>query len=150
MTDPTGDLEQRVAALEREVARLSGELDRTGQDAAAARLLATGADRDVSDVRSQLRAQRQLLQALRDTQVEQGRRLDQLEGRMAAVELRLTALEDRVAGMDARLTGRMDGLASRMDGLEAEMRDGFAEMRNGFAEMRNGMAHIVTLLERDE
>ena len=142
MTDPTGDLEQRVAALEREVARLQDELDHTRQDAAAARVLATGADRDVSDVRSQLRAQRQLLQALRDTQIEHGRRLDQLERRMTAVELRLTALEDRIAGMDARLTGRMDGLAGRMDGLEAEMRDGFAEMRAG-------MAHIVTLLERD-
>jgi uncharacterized protein YceH (UPF0502 family) len=142
MTDPTGDLEQRVSALEREVARLSGELDHTRQGAAAARVLAIGADRDVSDVRSHLRAQRQLLQALRDTQVERGARLDRLETRMDRLETRMTALEDRVTGLDARLTGRMDA-------LEAEMRAGFVGMREGFAKIHAGMGHIVTLLERD-
>ena len=45
---------------------------------------ATGADRDVSDVRSQLRAQRQLLQALRDTQVEQAERLARMGGRSSS------------------------------------------------------------------
>jgi len=141
MADPD-DVERRVSALEQEVLRIQGELDRARQDAEAARVLATGADRDVSDVRSQLRAQRGLLQALRDTQVEHGRRLDQLERRMTAVELRLNALDDRIAGMDARLTGRMDGLDRRIDSLETEM-------RAGFAKMSAGMAHIVTLLERD-
>ena len=134
MTDP-GDLERRVSALEQDVTRLQGELDRARENTEAARTLAGGADRDVSDVRSQLRAQRGLLQTLRDTQVEQGDRLDRLERRMTAVELRLTALEDRVAGMDARLTGRIDSLE--------------AEMRAGFAKVHAGMAHIVTLLERD-
>ena len=134
MTDP-GDVERRISALEAEVSRIQGELDRARQDAAAARVLATGADRDVSDVRSQLRAQRGLLQALRDTQVEHGDRLDRLERRMTAVELRLGALEDRIAGMDARLTGRIDSLETGM--------------RAGFAKMSVGMAHIVTLLERD-
>jgi chromosome segregation ATPase len=141
MSEP-GDLERRVTALEQEVARLQGELDQARGDAAAARVLATGADRDVSDVRSQLRTQRGLLQALRDTQVEHGSRLEQLERRMAALELRISALEDRLAGMDARLTGRMDRLSSRMDSLETEM-------RGGFAKTHVGMAHIVTLLERD-
>lgn len=134
MSEP-GDLERRVTALEQEVTRLRGEPDQARGDAAAARVLATGADRDVSDIRSQLRAQRQLLQALRDTQVEHGRRLDQLERRMDALELRMNALEDRLAGMDARRTTRMDSLET--------------EMRRGFAEMPVGTAHIVTLLERD-
>jgi chromosome segregation ATPase len=141
MTDP-GDLERRVSALEQEVTRLQGELDQAREDTEAARVLAGGADRDVSDVRSQLRAQRGLLQALRHTQVEQSDRLDRLERRMTAVELRLTALEDRLAGMDARLTGRMDELSGRIDSLESEM-------RQGFAKLGAGMTHIVTLLERD-
>jgi len=134
MTDP-GDLERRVSALEQDVTRIQGELDRAREDTEAARTLAGGADRDVSEVRSQLRAQRGLLQALRDTQVEHGDRLDRLERRMTAVELRLGALEDRIAGMDARLTGRIDSLET--------------EMREGFAKTSAGMAHIVTLLERD-
>ena len=94
-------------------------------------MLASGADRDVSDVRSQLRAQRGLLQTLRDTQVEQGDRLDRLERRMTAVELRMNALEDRIAGMDARLTGRIDELDARPSGRlmrSAEMRAGLAKI----------------------
>ena len=117
MTDP-GDLERRVSALEQEISRIQGELDRAREDTAAARVLASGADRDVSDVRSQLRAQRGLLQTLRDTQVEQGDRLDRLERRMTAVELRMNALEDRIAGMDARLTGRIDELDARLTGRQ--------------------------------
>jgi chromosome segregation ATPase len=145
MTDP-GDLERRVSALEQDVTRLQGELDRARENTEAARTLAGGADRDVSDVRSQLRAQRGLLQALRDTQVEHGDRLDRLERRMTAVELRLTALEDRVAGMDARLTGRIDSLDTRLTGRLDSLE---SEMRAGFAKVHAGMAHIVTLLERD-
>jgi len=145
MTDP-GDVERRISALEAEVSRIQDELDRARQDAAAARVLATGADRDVSDVRSRLRAQRGLLQALLDTQVEHGDRLDRLERRMAAVELRLGALEDRIAGMDGRLTGRLDELDDRLTGRIDSLE---TEMRAGFAKMSAGMAHIVTLLERD-
>ena len=129
MTDPTGELERRVSALEQQVARLRVDLDRTRGDAEAARTLAGGADRDVSEVRSQLRAQRHLLQSLRETQIEQGERLDRSKPD--------GALEDRVTGLDARLTGRMDALEAR------------AEMREGFAKIHVGMAHIVTLLERD-
>jgi len=51
MTDP-GDLERRVSALEQEVTRIQGELDRAREDTGAACVLADGADRDVSDVRS--------------------------------------------------------------------------------------------------
>jgi hypothetical protein len=40
-------------------------------DAAAARVLAGGADRDVSDVKTLLRAHTQTLNALRETQLEQ-------------------------------------------------------------------------------
>jgi chromosome segregation ATPase len=148
MSDP-GDLERRVAALEQEVARIQGELDQAREDTAAARVLATGADRDVSDVRSQLRAQRGLLQALRDSQIEHGTRLDRLERRMDLLEARMTTLEDRIAGMDARLTGRLDELTERLAGQSGRMDALEAEMRRGFAEMRVGMAHIVTLLERD-
>ena len=147
MPDP-GDLERRVSALEQDVTRIQGELDRAREDTAAARTLAGGADRDVSDVRSQLRVQRTLLQALRDTQVEHGDRLERLERRMTAVELRLTALEDRIAGMDARLTGRLDALTGRVDGLTGRVDALQTEMREGFAKIHAGMTHIVALLER--
>jgi hypothetical protein len=57
------DLEQRVAAMEAELAIVR-------QEAAAARALAAGADRDVADYRSELRAHTRTLGALRETQLE--------------------------------------------------------------------------------
>jgi chromosome segregation ATPase len=57
------DLEQRVAAMEAELAIVR-------QEAAAARALAAGADRDVAEYRAELRSHTRLLTALRETQVE--------------------------------------------------------------------------------
>ena len=74
----SGDLENRVEILEREVARLREQAALAGSDAAAARTLAAGADRDVSEVRAELRAHTTVLNALRETQVEQGQRIDAL------------------------------------------------------------------------
>jgi hypothetical protein len=80
--DPDDDFEARLAILEREVARLREQSilissDATGArvDAAAARVLAAGADRDVSEVRAELRTHIQALNALRETQLEQAREM---------------------------------------------------------------------------
>jgi hypothetical protein len=80
--DPDDDFEARLAILERELARLREQSilissDATGArvDAAAARVLAAGADRDVSEVRAELRAHIQALNALRETQLEQAREM---------------------------------------------------------------------------
>ena len=50
----TGDLESRVTALEEQVRDLTGRVRATEQDAAA-RVLAGAADRDVSEIRGDLR-----------------------------------------------------------------------------------------------
>jgi chromosome segregation ATPase len=64
------NLEERVSSLEQEIKVLRAE-------AAAARALAAGADRDVADYREEMRGQTRLIQALRESQVEQVTRLDQ-------------------------------------------------------------------------
>jgi hypothetical protein len=70
---PSDDnIENRLTLVEREVVRLREESAVTRADAAAARVLATGADHDVSEVRAELRAHTQALNALRETQLEQG------------------------------------------------------------------------------
>ncbi len=66
------DLEQRIRDIERKMARLRTLIDVGAADSSAARLLAAGADGEVSDVRAQLRAHTAVLNALRQTQVEQG------------------------------------------------------------------------------
>jgi hypothetical protein len=49
------DLEARVAALEAQVGELAGRVRASEQDAAAARVLAGGADRDVAEFRAEIR-----------------------------------------------------------------------------------------------
>lgn len=55
MTEPSGNLEARVDALESRVDELTGQLQQAKQDAVAARVLAGGADRDVDQVRGEMR-----------------------------------------------------------------------------------------------
>jgi hypothetical protein len=54
-----GELEPRVSALENEVRELKARVRGSEQDAAAARVLAGAADRDVGDIRGELRDFRQ-------------------------------------------------------------------------------------------
>lgn len=54
-----GELEPRVSALEGEIRDIRARLRMTEQDAAAARILAGAADRDVGEIRSELRDFRQ-------------------------------------------------------------------------------------------
>jgi Mg2+ and Co2+ transporter CorA len=69
------DLEARVTALEEQVRH-------TRQDAAAARVLAGTADRDVSEFKQTLNGHTQVLNALRETQVEHGERIGRLEAKV--------------------------------------------------------------------
>ncbi len=64
------DIDTRVSRLEREVAQLRERVADSTGDAAATRVLASGADRDVSEVRAELRAHVRALDALRETQLE--------------------------------------------------------------------------------
>jgi chromosome segregation ATPase len=144
MPDPDDDFEARLAILEREVARLREQSilissDATGArvDAAAARVLAAGADRDVSEVRAELRAHIQALNALRETQLEQTR-----EMREGFAEMRegFAEMREGFAEMRGDLTETRKDLT--------EMRGDLAEMREGFAQQASGMAQITVLLTK--
>jgi uncharacterized protein involved in exopolysaccharide biosynthesis len=84
-------------------------------------VLAAGADRDVSEVRAELRAHTQALNALRETQVDFSRQLADF-GRQLADH------------------GR------RIDALERKLDEQSREMREGFATLATGMAQITALL----
>jgi hypothetical protein len=92
--DPGDDLADRVTALE--------------QQQRADRRALGSLDRDVSDLQQQRRQDVRLLQSIRDTQIEHGRRLD---------------------GLDRRF----DGLETRFDGLEGRVESGFADMRTSLS-----------------
>ncbi|MHA6617297.1 hypothetical protein [Pseudonocardia sp. DLS-67] len=122
MPDPAeGDLEGRVRELEREVARLKDGVEISRADAAAARVLAGGADRDVSDIKTLLRAHTQTLNALRETQLEE-------HGELTALDDKVTSLGDKSTSLQAQL----DGLRS--------------EVQRGFGMLQTGMAQIIASL----
>jgi hypothetical protein len=87
MAQPS-DLEARVAALEARVGELAGEARAAREDAAAARHLAAANDRDVAEVRAEIRDFRQATAAsfnamrsdLTDLQTEMRTGFTQLRG----------------------------------------------------------------------
>lgn len=104
-----GDLESRVAALEERVRELDGRVRASEQDAAAARVLAGAADRDVSEFRGELRDFRQAtaagFNALREDFVDLGRAFGDLR----------THVEHGFAKVDqgfAEMRGKLDGAAA--------------------------------------
>ncbi len=129
------DIDNRLSSLEQAVAQLRIQQVAIASEAAAARILAAGADHDVSQVRAAYLAQTRLLEALRQTQVEHGQRLDSIDGRLDRVDGRLDRVDGRLDGIDGRLDrvdGRLDSIDGRLDGLQT------------------GMAEILRLLiERD-
>ena len=115
------DIESRLSVVERDVVELRQQLALTSSEAAAARVLAAGADRDVSEVRAELRAHTQALNALRETQVDFARQLAD-HGR------------------------RIDSLDRTVDSLSRKVDQQGREMREGFATLATGMAQITALL----
>ncbi len=72
---PDDDLESRFSRLEHQVSRLR-------EDVASARALAALADRDVAELRTEMRAHHKVLNALRETQLEQGKQIGELRQEM--------------------------------------------------------------------
>jgi outer membrane murein-binding lipoprotein Lpp len=79
------DLTRRVTALEAEVRDLADRVQRSEQDAAAARVLAGGADRDVGEIRAEIRDFRdqnnRVLNVMRTDLTDLASRVDDLSER---------------------------------------------------------------------
>jgi hypothetical protein len=113
------ELEGRVTALEVQMRNVR-------QDAAAARVLAGGADRDVSALAAKVDANTRLLEVLRETQVEDHAAIVDLKGDVAS------------------LKGDVGGLK----GDVADVRRDVAELKVGFVNLARGQEMIVELLRR--
>ena len=97
------DLEARVTHLEHSVADVR-------RDAAAARVLAGAADRDVSEFRQELNAHTKTLNALRETQLEHGQRLDSLEHKVSSgfgqMSLGMAQLTAMLVNIERKIEGK--------------------------------------------
>jgi chromosome segregation ATPase len=115
------DLETRVAALETQVAALAERVRHSEQDAAAARVLAGGADRDVSELRGEIREFR-----------DQNNRV-------------LNAMREDLNATRDDLHSRMDSLEQKMDSGFIEMRGKFDATATGLDQI-TGL--LTTLIEQ--
>ncbi|MEQ0558760.1 hypothetical protein ABJI51_06745 [Amycolatopsis sp. NEAU-NG30] len=78
------DLEARVTVLEE-------QMRHTRQDAAAARVLAGTADRDVSEFKQTLNGHTQVLNAMRETQIEHGQDIQALKTEVGSLRADMTS-----------------------------------------------------------
>ena len=108
---PNDDLELRLTSLEHEVTRLR-------EETAAARALAALADRDVAEFRTELRGHHHVLEALRETQLEQGQKIDE-HGR------------------------KLDEQGRKINEQGREMREGFATLATGMAQITALLTRIA-------
>ena len=130
MSQPTRLLEERVTQLEAEMADV--------------RFLATKADREVSDVQITLRGYTGTLNAIRDDQVEQGKRLARVEKKVDTLGKKVDSVEQRVGGVEQKI----DNVEQRIGGVEQKVDNVEKEMRHGFALLGQGQERITELLTR--
>ena len=134
MTEP-GELNERVTALESSVSELRARVHRAEEDAAAARHLAGGADRDTAELRTEVREFRTEMRAFRDqnNRVLSAMRADVSDLRTDVTDLRtdLTDLREHVdrgfAVADQNflaLRGQLDGVAGFLQMIAARLPDG--------------------------
>jgi outer membrane murein-binding lipoprotein Lpp len=148
------ELEGRVTALEVQMRNVR-------QDAAAARVLAGGADRDVSALAAKVDANTRLLEALRETQVEDHAAIVDLKGDVASLKGDVGGLKGDVGGLKGDVGGLksdVGGLKSDVGGLKgdvgglkgdvADVRRDVAELKVGFVNLARGQEMIVELLRR--
>ena len=112
------NLETRVTALETQVRDLTTRIRRVEQDTTAAHVLAGGVDRDVTEIRAEIRDFRQAMTA------------------------GFNAMREDITGLR---TGFTD-LRTEMNNGFAAVNNGFAEMRGRFDATAAGMEQITNLL----
>lgn len=98
--------------LARRLDRLEHEVEHLRSDQALNRALTAMADRDLADIHAKLDANTRSLNALHQTQVEQGQRLDRVEGRLDEINGSLGGLTTGMHTMETllrRLTDTLDG-----------------------------------------
>jgi archaellum component FlaC len=117
---PPDNLEARVTALETQVNELTERVRASQQDAAAARVLAGAADRDVTEFRGELRDFRQ------------------------ATTASFNAIREDITDLRTHVDNRF----AQVDNRFGQVDNGFIEIRGKLDATAAGQQRIVELLER--
>ncbi len=115
VTNP--EYEHRLSAVEQDLAYLKSRQTIYVNDADVARQMAAATDRDVADFRQVMTGHTRVLNALRETQVEHGRRLDGIDGRLDGVDGKLDGIDGRLDEVD----GKLDGVDRRLAGIDGKL-----------------------------
>jgi chromosome segregation ATPase len=114
------DLETRVAALETRVHELAERVRGSEQDAAAARVLAGGADRDVTEIRAEIREFRdqntRVLNAMREDLTDLRQRMYHVEEKADAGFTEMRGKFDAVAAGQQQIVGLLNTITGQGGG----------------------------------
>ena len=127
---PPDDPDPRLDALEQQVGKLNERVRASEHDAAAARILAGAADRDIHEIRSELRGLRGEVHDLRG----------ELRGEIRDVRGEFRAFRRAT-------TASFNALREDMNDRFNQVDNGFIEMRGKFDATAAGQQRIVELLE---
>ena len=132
MAEPAG-IQERVTRLEHEMAEV--------------RYLATKAEREGSEFRAVIGGQTGVLDALRETRLEQGKTLAAHGGRLGRLEEKFDNLDEKFDVLDGKvgsLDGKVGSLEEKVDNLDGRVGTLEEKVDSGFAEMREGFAQVET------
>jgi chaperonin cofactor prefoldin len=124
-------LEARVEALETQMGDLSRRVQASEQDAAAARVLAGAADRDVTEFHAELRDFRQatvgsfnaLREDMNDLRTEMNTRFARVDNRLARVDDRFDQVDNGFIQMRGKLDAAAAGQQQIVDLLQTLIAD---------------------------
>lgn len=139
MSEPD-DLEERVSALEGQVESLTTRVRRSEQDAAAARVLAGGADRDVADLGGEVRELRSEIREL-------GSGLGELGVEASQFRDQNNRLHNATREDLADLRGQVRDFRADVDARFARVDDNFIGIRGLLDGAAAGQQRIVELLD---
>jgi chromosome segregation ATPase len=149
VTEPGGG-DERIAALEADVAGLRARLERAEQDAAAARILAGGADREVAEIRGDVR---DLRSEFREYRGQNNRVLNAMRADLADlrehVDRGFARVDERFARVDDQFD-RIDERFARVDAQFDQVDRNFLTVRGVLDGVAAGQQLIVDILRGRE
>jgi chromosome segregation ATPase len=152
-----GEIEACVSALDGQmttrVGALEDQVKAIRSDAAAARVLAGGADRDVFEFHAKLDTHKALIEALRQTQLEQGAKLDEHGQRLDRIESQMQAgfakVDRDLQATYAKVTREMQATYASLDkAIQASHTNLDKAMQANYAKLAAGQTVITDLLTR--
>ena len=108
MPDELAEMRDRQDRFDERQDRFDARLTTVEETIKTEATLRAAMDRDISDIKTEQRAQRGLMQAIAVTQSEHTTRLTAVEGRLGNVESRLGNVESRLGNVEQRL-GNVEG-----------------------------------------